>query len=1194
MKKKAIALMLAMVMAVPTSGMTALASQTDVEAASQSEDDQDVQIPKANMMDVDFSSGDATDDSPLQNGYRVQGNPTVTNSDELHKNIANFDGSSAYLYPFDESKYEQITDEVTIECMFKYNSMPSGEHDIFSNQQSGGIGLGLYNGRLTFFAHVAGSYRQPTAAILQGQWVHAVGVVDGSSVKLYVNGELASEIQVEGPVEYTSNANAHNFVIGGDSSASGNAEYLSNASVSFARLYDRALTEEEIKLLDEKAFEGADLPQLKPQQVNLGIVSSDTAAAAGEMNVNLHLNAENVGAIDRITCQLSYDPEVLTYSGVQHKMDGVTIDDSQEGILNITYQGAISTSDFRQYADTRLGKLNFETADVTETKETVLTMDELHAYVSGEEVTDQIEAPVAEKTVTVYGKDSLDLNGDGVIGAGDVALAQDQDQKEAIANEAAIYPYKHVVVLTMDGGGTVWDPDSIYYAASNSQIPEKNSDPDIMAKRTNTYAMELFNEEFATSYTAQAVVPSISGQNYTSMIHGVPWGDVEAEYQLTNDSSAQEYYADFGKETAKYPSMFKAVTEEYPERQQAAFAEWTNILNGIIEADAAVIGKASASKESFYDVADYIKSDQYQNTALIYMQSDWMDHVGHGSGYYNDNFWSELAQYDDYYKAVVDALKETGTYDETLIISNADHGGSGYSHGSTDPSNMDIFIGLGGQTVDSGRRLEGGDNSDIAALALAGLRIEKPESMTGEVFDENAFLSQEEMSKKNRDVEEVTFTVEENVGTLTLSNPKSQTRVIDAVIDLGDASVASIDPKDGTILRQEVEDGQLKLTISYDSQPQELAELTFDGIVSSEVKVYEIMLGTEEGKEIYADLTNVQEKSAFTDLGTWIRFAESLSKDEYTQESWTAFEEAIEAAKAVEADDTASRSEIDQAIADLVKAFGELEYGVQKQHLQAAVDAAAEILDAAADYEEDSLAALRAVIENAQKVLEDSGASQDEVNQAASDVIDAIVQVIKDADITSLESLLQAVESLDESKYTTGSWAALEEAIQAARTVLADQDRTESDLAKAYTDVAEAIRGLEMRGNKAALSAAIEKAQEILEQASSYTESSISGLSAALSEAEAVYNDEDATAQEVSQAAMDLTNELVKARLKGDVDGDGAVSTSDSADLLRYAAEMSSLDAQQMEGADVNGDGTADTKDAVLILQYSAEKISAF
>ena len=73
-------------------------------------------------------------------------NPKIVESDELHKNIAKFDGSSAYLYPFNQEKYQKINQTVTMECMVKFNSIPSGEHDIFSNQQSGGIGLGLDNG----------------------------------------------------------------------------------------------------------------------------------------------------------------------------------------------------------------------------------------------------------------------------------------------------------------------------------------------------------------------------------------------------------------------------------------------------------------------------------------------------------------------------------------------------------------------------------------------------------------------------------------------------------------------------------------------------------------------------------------------------------------------------------------------------------------------------------------------------------------------------------------------------------------------------------------------------------------------------------------------------------------------------------------------------------------------------------------
>ena len=73
-----------------------------------------------------------------------------------------------------------------------------------------------------------------------------------------------------------------------------------------------------------------------------------------------------------------------------------------------------------------------------------------------------------------------------------------------------------------------------------------------------------------------------------------------------------------------------------------------------------------------------------------------------------------------------------------------------------------------------------------------------------------------------------------------------------------------------------------------------------------------------------------------------------------------------------------------------------------------------------------------------------------------------------------------------------------------------------------------------------------------------------------------------------------LTSVVVLARLRGDVDNDGDITTGDSAALLRYNAELDSLDEAALDGADVNGDGVADTKDAVLILQYASEKISEF
>lgn len=329
-------------------------------------------------------------------------------------------------------------------------------------------------------------------------------------------------------------------------------------------------------------------------------------------------------------------------------------------------------------------------------------------------------------------------------------------------------------------------------------------------------------------------------------------------------------------------------------------------------------------------------------------------------------------------------------------------------------------------------------------------------------------------------------------------------------------------------------------------------------------------------------------------LEQWINFVEGLNAEEYTAESWAALQAALDEAKALDKAGTATQAQIDAAVAKLVAAFGGLEYGVQKQHLQAAVDAADAILALEVNYDADSIAALKAVIAQAKELLADTAATQDAVNEMTSDVIDAIVQVTLDEDVVSLEKLIEAMEGLNGDKYTSDSWAALEEAIEAAKAVLNDPDREENDLRDAYTQISQAIRGLEMRGNKAALTAVIEKAEEILADASRYTESSISGLAEALESAKAVDGDADATQAEVNEAVEALTSVVVLARLRGDVDNDGDITTGDSAALLRYNAELDSLDEAALDGADVNGDGVADTKDAVLILQYASEKISEF
>ncbi len=312
----------------------------------------------------------------------------------------------------------------------------------------------------------------------------------------------------------------------------------------------------------------------------------------------------------------------------------------------------------------------------------------------------------------------------------------------------------------------------------------------------------------------------------------------------------------------------------------------------------------------------------------------------------------------------------------------------------------------------------------------------------------------------------------------------------------------------------------------------------------------------------------------------------------YTQESAERMEAALKEAYDVLNDDEAIQSEVDQAVADLVKAIGAMEYGVQKLHLEVALDAAEQILALSENYEETE--ALAAAVEAGRDVLAKTDATQEEVNNAADAVLDELFKMAKKADIASLESLIEAAKGLLEKNYTSETLEILKGAIGTGEAVVADQNRDDQDITDAYADLVQAIMNLEMKGNKAALESILAKAKEVLANADAYVAGTVEGLAEAVQTAQAVYDDADAVQSEVNEAVQTLTLKVAEARLLGDVNGDGTVTTSDSASLLKANAELTALSAEAAASADVNGDGVVDTKDATLLLQYTAEKVAAF
>ncbi|WP_394923628.1 LamG-like jellyroll fold domain-containing protein [uncultured Robinsoniella sp.] len=1196
--KRKIALLLITTIAVNSSMI--LAGAANIQATS---DVVEQGLPTADVFNVDFTVG-MEDQSVIPSRlHKKIGSPFIREFSDLGRTVGSFNGKSASLYAFDENKYGKISKNLTIECMVKFNEISNGERDFFSNQENGGIGLGLENGILTFFAHVGGAYRQPTAKVSANRWYHIVGVVDGTNVKLYVDGKLQevnSDASYEG-VKYPEDSSVWNMVLGGDSDDDHSVQFFSDVDMGFAKIYSRAVTDEEVLQMSNSAFYDVDIEERG--LVNLGMVGSDTTSEGSVWDLDIHANKNSNYDVNKIEYDIMYDVSCLEYSGTQYLTEDAFVTETEPGKLHVVLNRWLSTSSFKNYADTRIGRLQFRTKVLDESVTTSISTGNYSAYFNDGQI-DQEISPDINKELQIFSKKELDLNRDGVIGVGDVVMA-DGEFKKSVAAESSIFPYKHAVILTVDGAGTVWNPDGIYYAPNNWTTPVIYSDEETMSKRKNDYVVDLMNHEFATSYTAQAVQPSMSAQNYFSILHGISWMEAPGDYQIDNDSTGVEYFTDFNRTPPLYPSIFKAVSDAFPERQNVAFAEWSNIINGIIEPDAQVTGRTSAEKQSFYDVAEFIRSEAYKNTAVVYMQSDWMDHVGHSSGYFNENYYNELQHYDNYYKAVIKALKETERYEDTLIVTNADHGGSGYNHGSTDPSNMDVFIGVGGQTVNSGTRLNNGSNGDISPIVLSALRVDIPNSMTGQVFDNNMFLRQEELYKKNRDIENIIFKCGENAGELSLKNPRSETRAVDAVIDLKGAEVETVETE-GTIVRQEVVNGMLNLTISYNNQPVKIATIRFLSQGNEQPVLKELMLGTETGKEIYPDIKNEKgepvEKPDISSLNLAITMTEKQKEEHeknqfYTEESWGKAEEALIEAKELAKKVDLTQEEADESLVKLITACNLLEYKPQKVGLRAALSGAEAILadvEKLKQYAPECIDAVRNAVEKVKNVSENSAVDQGIINQATTDLLTAVTSMLVIKENTRLSILIQKAEQILEKaeRYTPSSINKLKTALEKAKN--ANNQHVEAEMTVAYEKLAEALTSLVRKANKDELSNALNKAKEILKYASKYLENSIAQLEPVTKEAQEIYDNPDTDTSMTGEVLKILIQEILKARLMGDIDWNSVVNTKDAAILLSYNAEKIDFTEEQKTLSDINFDGRSDSCDAGLILKLTAEKISEF
>ncbi|WP_305118503.1 family 20 glycosylhydrolase, partial [Thomasclavelia cocleata] len=200
----------------------------------------------------------------------------------------------------------------------------------------------------------------------------------------------------------------------------------------------------------------------------------------------------------------------------------------------------------------------------------------------------------------------------------------------------------------------------------------------------------------------------------------------------------------------------------------------------------------------------------------------------------------------------------------------------------------------------------------------------------------------------------------------------------------------------------------------------------------------------------------------------------------------TEFNAALEEARAILANDNATQEEVDASFARLSVAMHMLEFlKGDKAELQDLVDSTADLVEG--NYTEESWSALQEALTNANTVLNNENAMQEEVDEAY-DNLQAAINGLEEAEVVDkslLEAMVNKVLGLEEDKYIASSWQAMLPELEAAQEVLGNEKATQAEVDEACDALTRAYLNLRLKPNKDLLADLINKANGL--NAASYT-----------------------------------------------------------------------------------------------------------
>jgi len=238
----------------------------------------------------------------------------------------------------------------------------------------------------------------------------------------------------------------------------------------------------------------------------------------------------------------------------------------------------------------------------------------------------------------------------------------------------------HVLVIGIDGWGS-------YSLSKAHDIPNIRS---LMAQ--GCYTLKK-----------RSVLPSSSAVNWASMFNG----------------SCPEFhgYTEWGSQTPEipsielnehniFPTIFSLLRKTRPDAVTGCLAEWGGIKHVV---DSLSINNYSVAANWEKDHGELCRMAEafikQSKPTLLAVCWDQLDHTGHADGHDTPAYYNTLAELDLQVGRLIEALKQAGIYDDTIIILTADHGGKEKGHGGKSLLEMEVPFVICGKGVRCGMQI---------------------------------------------------------------------------------------------------------------------------------------------------------------------------------------------------------------------------------------------------------------------------------------------------------------------------------------------------------------------------------------------------------------------------------------------------------------------------------------------------------